>query len=159
MKSLRREVEQRGPKVPLPPDVWDDRMKRLDALRGLVTKHIDRAPQRQAGHYNKGRQDVRFQVGDRVMRKAHVLSNGPQGISTKLVPKWEGPYEIIKVMPPNVYILCDNVLFLFPAHNCFTRPEGYLSRIDVTPITRILFHELIFPYLRRLYTTHLDSYI
>ena len=39
------------------------------------------------------------------MTKTHVLSNGPQGISTKLAPKWEGPYEIIEVRPPNAYIL------------------------------------------------------
>ena len=71
----------------------------------LVTKHIDRAHQRQAGHYNKGREDTRFQVGDMVMRKTHVLSNGPQGISTKLAPKWEGPYEIIEVRAPIVSIL------------------------------------------------------
>ena len=64
-------------------------MKRLDTLRDLVTKHIDRAHQRKAGHYNKGRQNARLQVGDMFMRKAHVLSNGPQGISTKLAPKWE----------------------------------------------------------------------
>ena len=68
----------------------------------LVIKNIDRAHQKQAGYYNKGRQDVRYQVGDMVMRKAHVLSNGPQGISAKLTPDWEGPYEIVEVKPPNV---------------------------------------------------------
>ena len=31
VKSLRREVEQKGPKVPLPIEVWNNRIKRLDA--------------------------------------------------------------------------------------------------------------------------------
>ena len=78
-------------------------MKRLDALRDLVMKNIDRAHQKKAGYYNKGRQDVRYQVG-MVMRKAHVLSNGLQGISAKLALDCEGPYEIVEVKPPNVYM-------------------------------------------------------
>ena len=32
-------------------------------------------------------------------------SNGPQGISARLAPKWEGPYEVVEVKPPNVYIM------------------------------------------------------
>ena len=42
----------------------------------MVMKNIEAARQRQANHYNKGRRDVRYQVGDLVMRKAHVLSSG-----------------------------------------------------------------------------------
>ena len=39
------------------------------------------------------------------MRKTHVLSSGAQKVSAKLAPSWEGPYEIIEVKPPNVYML------------------------------------------------------
>ncbi|CAB0044087.1 unnamed protein product [Trichogramma brassicae] len=46
-KSLRREVEARGPKIRIDPSVWADRVRRLDALRDLVAKHIDKAFARQ----------------------------------------------------------------------------------------------------------------
>ena len=105
MKSLRREVETRGPKFPITEEIWVDRLRRLDALRDLVMKNIEAAHQRQANHYNKGGRDVRYQVGDLVMRKAHVLSSGARKFSAKLAPDWEGPFELVEVKPPNVYIL------------------------------------------------------
>ena len=104
-KSLRRAVETKGPKTRLSPEVWMDRVKRLDALRDMVMFNIEKAHQRQAVYYNRGRKDVRFQVGDLVMRKTHILSNAANKISSKLAPDWEGPYEIIETKPPNVYIL------------------------------------------------------
>ncbi|CAB0042942.1 unnamed protein product [Trichogramma brassicae] len=54
-KSLRREVEVRGPKIRLDPSIWADRVKRLDALRDLVAKHIDRAHAKQKRLYDQGR--------------------------------------------------------------------------------------------------------
>ena len=85
-KSLRRTVETKGPKTRLWPEVWIDRVKRLDALRDMVMINIERAHRRQAGYYNRGRKDVRYQVGDMVMRKTHVLSNAAHKISSKLAP-------------------------------------------------------------------------
>ena len=98
VKSLRREEERKGTRVPMAIEIWVDRVKRLDTLRDLVD-------QRQASYYNKDRKDIRFQVGDMVMRKTHVLSSSAQKVSAKLAPDSEGPYEIIEVKPPNVYIL------------------------------------------------------
>ena len=86
-------------------EIWADRVKRLDAARDLVIKNLERAHQRQANYYNKGRKDVRFQVGDMVMRKTHVLSSSAQKVSAKLAPNWEGPYEIIEIKPSNFYML------------------------------------------------------
>ena len=98
-------METKGPKTRLPPEVWKDRVKRLGVLRDMVVRNIERAHQGQAVYYNRGRKDVRFQVGEMVMRKKHILSNAANKISSKLVPDWEGPYEIIEIKPPNVYIL------------------------------------------------------
>ena len=95
----------KGPKVRLLPEVWADRVRRLDALRDLVIKNMERAHERQAEYYNRGRQDTRFQVGDMVMRKVHVLSSAARNFSAKLAPGWEGPYKIVEVKPANVYIL------------------------------------------------------
>ena len=49
-------------------------MRRLDALRDLVTRHIDEAQVKQVRIYNRGKRDVRFQICDRVLYKAHWLS-------------------------------------------------------------------------------------
>ena len=105
VKSLRREIENKGPKVRRSPKVWADRLRRLDALRDLITKNIETAHRRQAEYYNKGRCDVRFQLGDLVMCKAHVLSSEARKFSAKLAPDWEGPFVIIEDKPPNVYML------------------------------------------------------
>ena len=102
VKSLRREVEKKGPKIPITEEIWVDRVRRLDALRDLVIKNIEAAHQRQANHYNKDRRDVRYHVGDLVMRKAHVISSGARKFSARLAPDWEGPFEIVEIKPPNV---------------------------------------------------------
>ncbi|CAB0027849.1 unnamed protein product [Trichogramma brassicae] len=60
-KSLRREVEERGPKVQLSPEIWKDRVKRLDALRDDVARFIDQAHEKQKRHFDKGRVRVSFQ--------------------------------------------------------------------------------------------------
>ena len=89
VRSLRREVEKKGRKIPITEEIWVDRVRRLAALRDLVIKNIGAAHQRQANHYNKGRRDV---------------SSGARKFSAKLAPDWEGPFEI-EIKPPNVYIL------------------------------------------------------
>ena len=43
VKSLRREMEGTKLIERLEPGVWEDRLKRLDALRDLVSKHMDKA--------------------------------------------------------------------------------------------------------------------
>ena len=40
-KSMRRAVETMGPKTRLQPEVWMDRVKRLDALRDMVVHNIE----------------------------------------------------------------------------------------------------------------------
>ena len=71
----------------------------------MVVRNIEKAHQRHAVYYNRGRKDVRYQVGEMVMRKTHILSNAANKISSKLAPDCMGPYEIIETKPPNVYVL------------------------------------------------------
>ena len=85
--------------------IWEDRMKQLDALRNLVGRHVDESRQKQEKHYNRGRRDVRFNVGDRVLRKTHFLSDAVKKFNAKLAPKFEGPFEIIETLSPTVYVL------------------------------------------------------
>ena len=69
----------------MPPEVWLDRIKRLDALRDFVARHIDRALEKQEREYNKNKRDIVF--------------------FAKLAPKYEGPYKIMEVKSPTVYVL------------------------------------------------------
>lgn len=92
-------------KSKLDPFVWEDRLKRLDALRELVAKFIDDAREKQGRIHNKGRRVAIFEVGDSVMRKTHHLSNAAESFSAKLVLKLKGLFKILEKKSPNVYIL------------------------------------------------------
>ena len=87
------------------PGVWEDRMKRLDALRDLVGRHIDKARETQVKHYNKGRKEAQFAVGDRMLRKVQHLSDAAKKFNAKLAEKYEGPYEVVEILSPTVYVL------------------------------------------------------
>ena len=78
-------------------------MERLDALRDLVSRHIDEAREMQRKH--KGRKEAQFAVGDRVLRKAHHLSDAGKKFNEKLAEKYESPYEVVEIPSPTVYVL------------------------------------------------------
>ena len=88
VKSLRRESENIRPILRVPPELWLDTIKRLDALRDLVARHIDRAREKQEREYNKNKRDTIFSKGDLVMRKTHPLSSAINKFSAKLAPKY-----------------------------------------------------------------------
>ena len=103
VKSLRRSVEGDKEIEKCNPKLSTERMRRLDALRDLVARHIDEVQMKQARVYNRGKRDVRFQVGDRMLCKAHWLSSAADKFNAKLAPKYEKPYTIINVLSPIVY--------------------------------------------------------
>jgi len=47
-----------------------------------------------AKYYNKAVNVRKFQVGDRVLRKANFMTR--DSAEGKLAAKWEGPYRVIK---------------------------------------------------------------
>jgi hypothetical protein len=72
-------------------------------------KHIASAQEAQQKQYNKGRRDISFAVGDKVLfstRNAGLKST----LCRKLLPKWIGPFSIVKVINPVAYKLS------FPSH-------------------------------------------
>ena len=105
VKSLRREVEQRVNIVKITEDQWIQRMKELDGLRDLVYKNIGEATEKQKEKFNKGRKDVRYFIGNKVLLKTHILSDAVKGVNAKLEPVYEGPYTIKEVIAPYVYEL------------------------------------------------------
>ena len=44
-------------------------------------------------------------MGQEVLRKVYYLSNAEKGVSAKLFEKLEGPYKIVEVLSPTVYLL------------------------------------------------------
>ena len=71
----------------------------------MVAKNIERAGDKQERLYNRGKKHVTFNVGDSVMRRVHVLSNAAKRFNAKLAPKFEGPFKILEVKSPAVYVL------------------------------------------------------
>ena len=110
IKSLRRQIEQPTecdiiPLRKIDPVVWKDRLKRLDVLRDLVAKHINDERDKQKQRYDKGRLDVSFKEGDRVLRRTQPQLSAEKHISAKLAPKREVPDVIAKVLSPIMYEL------------------------------------------------------
>lgn len=81
------------------------RIKCIQEARELARVLMARASTTQARHYNLRRRDVRFHLGDRVMRREHPLSNAARGFAAKLAPRYSGPWTICKVRSPQVYDL------------------------------------------------------
>ena len=83
-------------------------MKRLQALRDLVTLHLETASDRQERYYDKRQREVVYEIGDLVMRRQHVLSSAANFMSSKLAPKYKGPYTVIRVLSKVVYEVTDS---------------------------------------------------
>ncbi|GBP63067.1 Dynein heavy chain 3, axonemal [Eumeta japonica] len=54
---------------------------------------------------DKSRRDGTLIVGDLVLMKTHVLSSSIKGVTSKFVPKRDGPYLIHKKVSPTTYLL------------------------------------------------------
>ena len=62
-------------------------------------KCLAAAQARQKRYYDKGHRDISFQPGDQVLlRSKHIHMRTPQGRKStpKLLPKWLGPFEVVK---------------------------------------------------------------
>ena len=100
--SLKKDVEKGQQLKPTTIDEWKARLARLEHVRDLVRKHNEKAQERQAKAFDKGKREEMFVVGREVWRKTHFLSNAAKGISEKLCAKFEGPYKILEVLSPTV---------------------------------------------------------
>ena len=101
---MRHEVEEKGLIERVAPEVWFDRIRRLDVLRDMVAMNIEKAVEKQEKYYNKGRRFVTHNGGNEVMRRVHVLSASKK-FNKKLAPKYKGPFKFVEVESPTVYIL------------------------------------------------------
>ena len=103
IKNLRNEIEGEKLIERIDPQVWKDRMKRIEVLRDMVIKHIENARKRQKEYYDVGRTDIKFEVGDMVLRVNNVLSDGSKHFAKKLAKPLIGPYQVLEVISPVTY--------------------------------------------------------
>ena len=107
--NSRREMENVPTVAQGNVDIWKDRIKRLDALRDLVKRHVDKARQKQKHYYDMQRRDQRFRLGDKVLRRVHVLFKASENFAAKLAPVSEGSLEITRVISPVMYEILGGV--------------------------------------------------
>lgn len=95
---------------PLPADpTANERAHVLGKVFLDVRKRLDQAQIRSQRAYNLRRRDVRYEVGDRVWRREHLLSNAAKYFSAKLGPKFSGPYVISRRISPWSYEIKDDM--------------------------------------------------
>ncbi|XP_025268292.1 uncharacterized protein K02A2.6-like [Camponotus floridanus] len=90
------------------PASWKERMERIKALREWIIENLEAAHEKQSRYYNLRRRDQRFAIGERVLKRQHILSSAAQNISAKLATKFHGPFTIAKILSPVVYELRDD---------------------------------------------------
>lgn len=59
--------------------------------------------------YNLRRREDKLQVGDIVWKRNHVLSDAIKNFTSKLAPKFAGPYTVRKIVSPWTYELDDEI--------------------------------------------------
>jgi hypothetical protein len=69
--------------------------------------NLCRAQAKVEQHYNVGRRQAEFCVGDRVMVRLHPLSSKVQQRSSKLDFKWSAPLTVTKYVSPVTVLLAN----------------------------------------------------
>ena len=85
----------------------DDFVKKMsDILKG-VTENLSEAQDKQKKYADPHRQDITFQVGDKVLLSTKNIQVDVQKYrpSRKFLPRFIGPFEIIQVVSPTSYKL------------------------------------------------------
>lgn len=89
------------------PELWKERMEKLQVLKDWVVKNLDLAFQKQTRYYNLRRRQLKFSKGDLVFMRNRTLSSKLKQVSAKLNPRYIGPFKVFKVKSPTVYELTD----------------------------------------------------
>lgn len=107
VNTLRQQVEGPPEIERQEPKLWAERMRRIQLLRDWVIENLDNAYSRQAEYYNLRRRPQNFKEGDLVMKRHRILSSAAKHVAAKLAKKFQGPFEIIRLLSPVVYEVCD----------------------------------------------------
>jgi hypothetical protein len=79
--------------------------QKLKDLIVWVRKNIEEAHKRNKKYYNKHHRDVSYSANQKVLLRAHTLSNKDMKISAGISQKWEGPFTIEKQVTPVTYAI------------------------------------------------------
>jgi hypothetical protein len=93
------------------------------------------ASEEQKFAYDKGRREVRYDIGDLVLNRTHFLSSAIHRFSAKLAPKHAGPFIVLEYQPPGTYLLGDvdtgEAIGYFPVH--FLKKYVEAAKPDLNP--------------------------
>lgn len=81
--------------------------RRLALIQTLAKANMIKGQEKYMKKYNKGRKNLKFKEGDFVWLKTHTLSDASKKITASLLPKFEGPFQILKDKGSNVYDICN----------------------------------------------------
>nr|CAI5855798.1 unnamed protein product [Callosobruchus analis] len=77
-----------------------------DRVKDVQTK-LRKAYERSSQRYNLRRRPDTFKLGQQVWKRNITISDAAKGYTSKLSPKFEGPYRIVRVVSPWAYELVD----------------------------------------------------
>lgn len=92
--TYRGSIEKEKPIVKRSISSWVARFPKLKEIIALVQRNKLTSLDKQTHCYNLRRRPCEFKVGDQELRKAHPLSSAAKQVSSKLVPKYEGPWSM-----------------------------------------------------------------
>ncbi|KAL4714216.1 hypothetical protein ACJJTC_018366, partial [Scirpophaga incertulas] len=106
----------------------------LETLRNHASNNIIKTAKSQVEHFNQGKATVRpFEKGDYVFIKASERNQ------TKLARKFKGPFEIIKVLDNDRYVLKSidrsNRVYKYSHENLRAVPKGFDGLVDIANTT------------------------
>lgn len=84
-----------------------DRSEAFKKLYAEVKLRLERASEKNKRYYDLRHRDVTYKVGSRVYKRNFVLSDAAKFFSSKLAPKYEGPFIVSKKLSPWTYELKD----------------------------------------------------
>ncbi|KAJ8940177.1 hypothetical protein NQ314_010802 [Rhamnusium bicolor] len=84
-----------------------DRSEAFRRLYAEVKQRLKKASEKNKRYYDLRHRDVTYEIGSRVYRKNFVLSDAAQHFSSKLAPKYVGPFIVAKKVSPWTYELKD----------------------------------------------------
>lgn len=82
----------------------EDLQKLVDVYK-IVKANLEKSHEKNEKRYNLRRRPVEFQVGEDVLKRNFAQSKAVDHFSSKLTPRYVGPYKICQKISPNVYKL------------------------------------------------------
>lgn len=107
----------------------EDLRNRISTAVRSARENLEVARLEQTLQYNKGRRQVKYRVGDLVLRRTHPLSDAARGFCASLADRWDGPYRVSEQLTPVTYRLerCNSNEQSGPVH--VSDLKAYVNRI------------------------------